>query len=122
MLVTGASRGIGAAAALALGKAGATVVLIARDGGLADAVAQSITALGATASAAACDVADYGAVQTLVERTRDRHGRIDALVNNAGVIEPIARIADSDPAGLGAQRRDQPGRRLPHDPCGAAAA
>jgi 3-oxoacyl-[acyl-carrier protein] reductase len=38
-------------------------------------------------------------VQTLVERTRDRHGRIDALVNNAGVIEPIARIADSDPAG-----------------------
>jgi len=98
IIVTGASRGIGAAAASALARAGATLMLTARDAALLEAVAQSVTGAGGTAAAHACDVADWTAVQHLAAETRRRFGRIDALINNAGVIEPIARIADSDPA------------------------
>ncbi len=95
ILVTGASRGIGAAAAAALADAGATVVLTARDGRLLEDVVQAI---GKTASARVCDVSDYVAFHALVADTRARFGRLDALINNAGVIEPIVSIADSDPA------------------------
>lgn len=95
IIVTGASRGIGAAAAAALAKAGATVVLTARDGGMVEEVARSI---GGSASAQACDVSDYAALEALVAETVARFGHLDALINNAGVIEPIASIADSDPA------------------------
>jgi NAD(P)-dependent dehydrogenase (short-subunit alcohol dehydrogenase family) len=95
MIVTGASRGIGAAAAVSLANAGATVVLVARDVELTGQVAPSI---GAAASARPCDVSDYAAFGALVAETKARFGRIDALINNAGVIEPIASIAESDPA------------------------
>jgi NAD(P)-dependent dehydrogenase (short-subunit alcohol dehydrogenase family) len=95
IIVTGASRGIGAAAAAALATAGATVVLTARDGKLTEQVARSI---GGAASAHTCDVSDYAAFETLVADTKARFGRLDALINNAGVIDPIASIADSDPA------------------------
>jgi NAD(P)-dependent dehydrogenase (short-subunit alcohol dehydrogenase family) len=95
MIVTGASRGIGAAAAVSLANAGATVVLVARDVELTGQVARSI---GAAASARPCDVSDYAAFGALVAETKARFGRIDALINNAGVIEPIASIAESDPA------------------------
>ena len=98
MIVTGASRGIGAAAALALGKAGATLVLTARDGALAGDVAQAVVAAGGRATARSCDISDYAAAEGLVAETIGRFGRVDALINNAGVIEPIARIEDSDPA------------------------
>jgi 3-oxoacyl-[acyl-carrier protein] reductase len=93
IIVTGASRGIGAAAATALAHAGATLVLTARDAERTHAVA---TTIGATAHP--CDVADYTAFAALVATTKARFGRLDALINNAGVIEPIATIADSDPA------------------------
>ncbi len=95
IIVTGASRGIGAAAAAALATAGATVVLTARDGKLTEQVARSI---GGSTTARACDVANYAAFEHLVEETTARFGRLDGLINNAGVIEPIATIADSDPA------------------------
>jgi 3-oxoacyl-[acyl-carrier protein] reductase len=95
IIVTGASRGIGAAAAAALANAGATVVLTARDGKLTEQVTRSI---GGSAMARACDVSDFAAFETLVTDTRAQFGRLDALINNAGVIEPIASIADSDPA------------------------
>lgn len=95
IIVTGASRGIGAAAAAALASAGASVVLTARDGRLTEQIAQSI---GDLASARTCDVSDYPALAALVAETNARFGRLDALINNAGVIEPIAAIADSDPA------------------------
>ena len=97
IIVTGASRGIGAAAAAALAKAGATVMLTARDGKLAGDVAQSIVAAGGIAAARACDVSDYAAVQGLAAETIGRFGKLDVLVNNAGVIEPIASVAESDP-------------------------
>jgi 3-oxoacyl-[acyl-carrier protein] reductase len=49
----------------------------------------------------ACDVADYGSVQTMVDETDQRLGSIDILVNNAGVIEPIGALVQSDPAAWG---------------------
>jgi NAD(P)-dependent dehydrogenase (short-subunit alcohol dehydrogenase family) len=98
IIVTGASRGIGAAASIALAKAGAIVMLAARNGRQAADVAQAIIEAGGRASAASCDVSDFRAVEAVVSETAGRFGRIDALINNAGVIEPIATIAESDPA------------------------
>jgi 3-oxoacyl-[acyl-carrier protein] reductase len=97
VIVTGASRGIGAAAAEALATAGAAVMLTARDGKLAAKVADGIIATGGKAASQPCDVADYAAMEALVAATTQRFGRPDILVNNAGVIEPIATIARSDP-------------------------
>jgi NAD(P)-dependent dehydrogenase (short-subunit alcohol dehydrogenase family) len=97
-IVTGASRGIGAAAAFVLAKAGAAVMLVARDGTRASQVAKEVVAAGGRATAMACDVADHGSVRTMVEETARRLGSIDILVNNAGVIEPIGALVQSDPA------------------------
>ncbi|WP_421998888.1 SDR family NAD(P)-dependent oxidoreductase [Reyranella sp.] len=97
-LVTGASRGLGEGVARALAKAGASVMLVARDGALAGSVACEIVSQGGRAESAACDVADYAAVEALAADTRKRLGGLDILVNNAGVIDPIAEIATSDPA------------------------
>ncbi len=94
-LVTGASRGLGEGAARALAREGAKVMLLARDGDLAQKVAGEI---GGDAQALACDVSDYPSVERAVADTRQRLGGLDILVNNAGVIEPIAPLADSDPA------------------------
>jgi len=94
-LVTGASRGLGEGAARALAREGAKVMLLARDGDLAEKVAREI---GAPAAALACDVSDYPAVERAVADTREQLGGLDILVNNAGVIEPIAELAASDPA------------------------
>ena len=95
IIVTGASRGIGAAAAEALAKAGATLVLTARDKAAIEKVA-AVT--GGAATVHACDVSDYSAFEKIVADTSKRHGRIDALINNAGVLTPIASLAESDPA------------------------
>jgi len=98
IIVTGASRGIGSAAATALSEAGATVVLTARDGDRLADIARSIGRAGGTVSSRPCDVSNYQQFASVVEETTERYGRVDALVNNAGVIEPIASIAESDPA------------------------
>jgi NAD(P)-dependent dehydrogenase (short-subunit alcohol dehydrogenase family) len=98
IIVTGASRGIGAAAAAALAQAGATLVLTARDDKRLADIALPIARAGGTVSSRPCDVSNYQAFASLVDETTGRYGRIDALINNAGVIEPIATIADSDPA------------------------
>jgi NAD(P)-dependent dehydrogenase (short-subunit alcohol dehydrogenase family) len=97
-IVTGASRGIGAAAAFVLAKAGVAVALVARDGKRASQLADEIVASGGQAVALACDVADYGSVCTMVDDTERRLGSVDIFVNNAGVIEPIGALAESDPA------------------------
>ena len=98
IIVTGASRGIGEAAAHALAAEGAKVMLAARDGARAAKVAAEITAAGGTATAMACDVSDYAAFAKLVTTTTEKFGKIDVLVNNAGIIDPIARLDESDPA------------------------
>lgn len=99
VLITGASRGIGEAAARHFVDAGANVVLCARSG---DEISRIASDLGDRAMARPCDVADYGQVEAAVEATIGRFGGIDVLVNNAGVIEPISRIEEADPANWGA--------------------
>ena len=96
-LVTGASRGLGEGAARALATGGASVMLVARDGKLAADVAGSIAKGNGRAESCACDVSDFGAVQQVVAQTEANLGAIDILVYNAGVIEPIAELATSDP-------------------------
>lgn len=85
-IVTGASRGIGRAIALELAKAGATVVVnYARSAEAALEVVQMIEQQGGTAIAIAADVSVPEQVDTLVAKTVDTYGRVDVLVNNAGI-------------------------------------
>ncbi len=97
VIMTGGSRGIGAAAALAMARAGAALMITARDGAASAAVAAEITAAGGRAVAMVSDVADFASMTDLVAQTEARLGPVDVLVNNAGVIEPIAGIAEADP-------------------------
>lgn len=96
-IITGASRGIGAAAARALAAAGAAVVLAARSANEITQVANEIEAAGGKAKAAACDVTSLDDVSAMVSACKDAFGSVDILVNNAGLIDPVARLADSDP-------------------------
>ena len=96
--ITGASRGIGAAAARAFADAGAQVALLARNRGEIDALAAEI---GPVALAFRCDVADWTSVQMAVAKTVQMFGRLDVLVNNAGTIDPIARLAEAEPGAWG---------------------
>jgi NAD(P)-dependent dehydrogenase (short-subunit alcohol dehydrogenase family) len=96
--VTGAARGIGAAAALALARPGITPVLAVRQPDAAKEAAAAVRATGSACSIVACDVTDLASVRTAIARTLEEFGRIDCVVNNAGQIEPIGHIADTDPA------------------------
>jgi short-subunit dehydrogenase len=84
-VVTGASAGIGRATALALAREGATVVLSARRKDRLDELVAQISARGREAEAVACDVTDVGSLQALHDGVVERHGRVDVLVNNAGI-------------------------------------
>jgi NAD(P)-dependent dehydrogenase (short-subunit alcohol dehydrogenase family) len=94
-IVTGSTKGIGRAMATGLAEAGAAVVVTSRKQDLCQEVADEIRATtGAEAMGLACHVGDWEAIPGFVQSVRDRFGRIDVLVNNAG-INP-ARIGVSD--------------------------
>ncbi len=95
-LITGASRGIGAAAARTLASYGANVVLLARDAESLAGVANDIETLGGKSILFAGDVTNYAHLQNAVELARGRFGALDIVVNNAGTIGEIARLENTD--------------------------
>ncbi len=97
--ITGAGSGIGLAGAQALAKAGAHVVLSGRRAEPLDAVTAEIKAASGSAEAAALDVADSAAVERVAKDIIGRHGRVDILVNSAGLNLPQRRWADMGTAG-----------------------
>ncbi len=97
IIVTGASRGIGATAAIELAAQGAKLSLSSRNAVDCSAVLEEIGNKGGEAFAASCDVSSYEAVEKLVTETIERFGQVDAIINNAGIVDPIAMIEDSDP-------------------------
>ncbi|KAG1702981.1 putative oxidoreductase YoxD [Nymphon striatum] len=96
-IITGASKGIGAATARRMGELGIKVVLAARSQGAIATLAEEINANGGEAIAVACDVADYNQVNSAIAQTIMKFGKIDILVNNAGLIDPIGHITDISP-------------------------
>jgi NAD(P)-dependent dehydrogenase (short-subunit alcohol dehydrogenase family) len=84
ILLTGASSGIGAAAAEQFARRGATVVVVARRQDLLDGVADRITTAGGRAISMPCDLSDMDAVDALVADVEKRIGGVDILINNAG--------------------------------------
>ena len=101
-IVTGASKGIGAAIAARFAAEGAQVALCARTAAAVDAVAAEIRAAGGQASATALDVGDHAALAAFVQSTIATHGRLDVVVNNAPSVT-YAALTDMDVAAF---RRD----------------
>lgn len=98
-IVTGASRGIGRAVAIALAKVGAKVVInYAGNTKAAEEVCKTITDAGGQAITFQADVADNGAIEALVKKTIEAYGKIDILVNNAGITRDtlLMRMKDED--------------------------
>jgi len=98
VVVTGASSGIGRETALAFGGAGARVALVARRRDVLDEIADEIGRGGGEALVASADVTNRSAVRAAMQQTRDRFGRVDVVVNNAGVLipSPVATLERAD--------------------------
>ncbi len=96
-LVTGASRGIGQEAALALAAAGAHVIALARTQGGLEALDDAIRAAGGAATLVPLDLADFDALDRLGHTIHERWGKLDILVGNAGVLGPIGPLNHIDP-------------------------
>lgn len=97
-VVTGASRGIGAATAQVLARQGRHVVLMSRGREALDKVAEQIRAEGGLASVQVCDVGDHAALAQAIEQIADQHKRLDILVNNAGITRDnlVLRMSDAE--------------------------
>ena len=97
-IVTGASRGIGAASAREMAARGAAVMACARTTEACEETRAAIAAGGGQVAARACDIADYTAVSELVDATLATFGRVDMMISNAAMIDPVSMIADSNPS------------------------
>jgi NAD(P)-dependent dehydrogenase (short-subunit alcohol dehydrogenase family) len=95
-LVTGASRGIGAATAEALAKAGVHVILTARDTKALEEVEQRIHDAGGSATIAPVDLTEPDGIARLATAIAQRWGRLDILIINAGVLPQLTSVADID--------------------------
>jgi 3-oxoacyl-[acyl-carrier protein] reductase len=97
-IVTGGSRGIGAAIVQKLARDGCHVVAVARNIDKLNELVGGITSGGGSAESVSCDVADAKALAAAIEKVSDTHGRIDVLVNNAGITKDglFLRMDDED--------------------------
>ena len=95
-LVTGASRGIGYAAALALAKAGAHIVALARTVGGLEELDDAVKAAGGSATLVPLDLKDYAGIDRLGGAIYERWGKLDMMVGNAGVLGPISPLGHID--------------------------
>ena len=98
VMITGASRGIGAEAARVFANAGANVVLLARS---QDGIAAIAGEIGERAIAIPCNVARYSEMSSAVATTLQVFGGLDVLINNAGIVDPISHLGDADPDAWG---------------------
>ncbi|MDG1069267.1 MAG: SDR family oxidoreductase [Sulfitobacter sp.] len=98
VMITGASRGIGAEAARVFANAGANVVLLARS---QDDIAAIAGEIGERAIAIPCNVARYSEMSSAVATTLQVFGGLDVLINNAGIVDPISHLGDADPDAWG---------------------
>lgn len=85
-VITGGNKGIGAACALAFSREGANVVIAARNMSDSNRIVEQIISEGGKAAAIATDVSDHGQVKNMISRTVEMFGKIDILINNAGII------------------------------------
>ena len=97
IIITGASRGLGEAASRIAAQMGSNIVLMARSGNHIELIAREIQSHGGQALAITGDVSQELDCKNVVVEALRRFGRLDALVNNAGTIEPIGPIAETDP-------------------------
>src|SRR4051794_25688164 len=95
-LITGGGRGIGKAVALAYAREGAQVAICARTAAEIEETAKEMRALGADCLALPCDVSDEASAAALVEATGKRYGKIDVLINNAGVMTRPTPVTEYD--------------------------
>jgi NAD(P)-dependent dehydrogenase (short-subunit alcohol dehydrogenase family) len=93
-IVTGAGQGIGKAIALALVREGAAVLLCGRHQETLESVAQEIRQLGGLSIVSVTDVANEAAVKKMVDLAIERFGRLDLLINNAGIVGPTAPVTN----------------------------
>ncbi|MEM7440936.1 MAG: SDR family oxidoreductase [Pseudomonadota bacterium] len=98
VIITGASRGIGEAAARHFADLGAQVMLTARSADAIEGIASEINNSGGKAKAMACDVSDADQMKTVVDATVTAFGGVDVFIANAGLLEPVARVEDLAPA------------------------
>src|SRR4249919_4352877 len=96
-LVTGASRGIGYATALALANAGAHVVAIARTVGGLEELDDAIKAAGGSATLVPLDLKDYDGIDRLGATIHERYGKLDVLVANAGILGAVTLMSHVEP-------------------------
>ncbi len=97
-LVTGGSRGIGAAIVKRLAKDGLHVIALARNPEKLQQIVTEVISDGGSAEPIICDIADAKALAAAIEQTAEKHGRLDVLVNNAGITRDglILRMDDED--------------------------
>ena len=98
VLITGAGKGIGQALAERFAGAGAKVAVNDIDGAAVASVVDGINSTGGTAMAAVADVSDSSSVGAMVDAVMAEHGRIDVLLNNAGLVSPMLHFFEADEA------------------------
>jgi NAD(P)-dependent dehydrogenase (short-subunit alcohol dehydrogenase family) len=99
--VTGAGRGIGRAVALALAEQGAAVALVSRTPSEVEQVAEEVRSRGGTAIASLLDVSNWDMVHWTAQQITAALGPIDLLINNAGVLDPLGKVWETDPEQAG---------------------